>query len=97
MAFIDWTDPEEMVGLLVEYVADEASETREPTRRAFLVRLKQQLQALRDVFQDLSPSEAINELRIIRQSIDDEFEADSVVEHLSACIEELERIHQGAA
>jgi hypothetical protein len=94
MAFIDWTDPEEMFGLLVEYVADEASETREATRRAFLLQLKQRLQTLQEDFENLPTVDVIHALRIIRRSTDDEFANDAVVEHLSACIEELERIQR---
>ena len=97
MSFIDWSDPEGMFGLLVEYVADEQREAEEPTRRAFLSRLRGQLEDLQDSFEALPPIEAINALRAIRRSIGKEFETDSVVEHLSACVEELERVHEGAA
>jgi len=97
MSFIDWSDPEEMFGLLVEYIADEQSEAEESTRRAFLSRLKGQLEELQESFAALTPVEAMNSLRTIRRSISDEFETDVVVEHLTACVEELERIHNGAA
>jgi len=86
-----------MFGLLVEYIADEQSEAEESTRRAFLSRLKGQLEELQESFAALTPVEAMNSLRTIRRSISDEFETDVVVEHLTACVEELERIHNGAA
>jgi hypothetical protein len=97
MSFIDWSDPGAMFGLLVEYVADELSEAEESTRRVFLSRLRRQLDELQVVFEALPPVEAIDALRAIRRSIDDEFEMDAVVEHLSACVEELERIHESGA
>ena len=97
MSFIDWSDPEAMFGLLVEYVADEQCEATESTRRAFLSRLRQQLEELQEHFEALPPVEAIDALRAIRRSISGEFETDSVVEHLTACVEELERVHESAS
>lgn len=97
MPFIDWSDPEAMFDLLVEYIADEHSEATDSTRRAFLLRLREQLAELQESFGALPPLEAIDALRAIRQSIDREFDTDAVVEHLSACVEELERVHGSAA
>ena len=97
MSLIDWSDPEEMFGLLVDYVADEQQDAEESTRRAFLSRLREQLEELQDSFETLSADEAISALRNIRHSIADEFETDPVVEHLSACVEELERVRDSAA
>jgi hypothetical protein len=97
MSLIDWSDPEDLFGLLVEYVIDERGDTDEPARRAFLSGLRAQLEELQASFQTLPPLETINRLRAIRRWIGGEFEADPVVEHLSACIEELERVHESAA
>jgi hypothetical protein len=97
MSFIDWSDPEAMFGLLVEYVADETCRAKEPMRRALLLRLREELEELLEHFQALPLVEAIDALRAIRRSIGDEFENDPVLEHLSACIEELERVHESAA
>ena len=94
MSFVDWSDPEELFGLLVEYVADERSEADDADRRAFLSRLRKQLQDLQPVFETGPLVEATNALRAIHGSIGVEFEADPVVEHLSACVEELERVRQ---
>ena len=94
MSFVDWSDPEELFGLLVEYMADERSEAEDPARRAFLSGLTKQLQDLQPVFETGSPIEAADALRAIQGSIGAEFEADPVIEHLSACVEELERIRQ---
>ncbi len=94
MPYIDWSDPDEMFGLLVEFVADERSEAEDdPKRRRFLAKLVSDLMALQERFGALSAAEGIESLRSIRSSIDDEFENDPVVEHLGACVEELERIH----
>ena len=97
MSFINWSDPEGMFGLLVEYVADEHSEEEESTRRAFLSQLRNQLEELQESFEASPLVEAINGLHAIRRSIRREFETDSVVEHLSACVEELERVRDSAA
>lgn len=93
MAFIDWSDPEELFGLLVEYVADERAESQaDLSRKHFLERLFSELINLQETFNDLSISETLGSLRNIAGSIDKEFEDDPVTEHLEACIEELERI-----
>jgi len=34
MPFIDWSDPDEMFGLLVEFVADEKAEAEDEDRRS---------------------------------------------------------------
>ena len=92
MSFIDWSDSETMFGLLLEYVADERGEARDAARRVLLARLQEQLQAVQEIW-DVSPSaEAIGALRAIHRSIPDEFQSDPVVEHLGACVGELERI-----
>ena len=93
MSFIDWSDPEELFGLLVEYVADERAESHaDPSRKGFLESLFAELINLQETFNDLSISETLKSLRNIGRSIDKEFEDDPVTEHLEACIEELERI-----
>lgn len=87
MTSIDWSDPEEMLGLLIEYVADEAQATRsDPERRAFLRALSRELEELAD---SSRVSEALREL-IDAQSED--FARDPVTAHLEDCLAELERI-----
>ena len=83
MTFIDWSDSEEMIGLLIEYVADERSES-DGERRKFLSNLLVDLQC-----------EQVNvgRLRNIYESIDAEFKNDDVVIHLHDCIQELERLN----
>lgn len=93
MSFIDWSDPDEMFGLLVEFVADERNEADDAARRRFLSRLLITLTALQQRFARLSPTEAADALRVVVQPGRPEFENDPVVEHLVACADELERIN----
>ena len=93
MSFIDWSDPEEMFGLLVEFVSDERNqETQDLARRAFLSQLLVNLSAHLEQFGSLPHVERMRLLRDVQQSIDVEFTGDPVVEHLIACGSELERI-----
>jgi hypothetical protein len=94
MSLIDWSDPEEMFGLLVEYVMDEQNEAGDSNRRRFLSGLKRQLLELQELFVKLPPVDAIKALRAIHRSVAIEFENDPVAEHLEACADELQRIHE---
>lgn len=96
VSFIDWSDPEEMFGLLVEYVTDEESEAEDSKRRRFLASLKRQLEDLQQCFGGLPLVECINALRAIHRGVEEDFENDPVVEHLDACVNELERVHESA-
>ena len=97
MSFIDWSDAEEMLGLLVEFVKDERGETGDdPTRGRFLARLIADLTALQDRMDTMTPREGIDALEAVQDSIEEEFGNDPVVEHIGACVEELRRI-QGEA
>jgi hypothetical protein len=96
MAFIDLSDPEEMLALLIEYVEDERSEADGDKRRhAFLSSLVGTLFALEQEFTALSGTERVERLNTIIAEFDMEFEHDPVVEHFSALVEELERINSG--
>ena len=96
MTFIDWADPEEMFGLLCEYVADQLGDSRnESARRRFLAELSDDLDSLAEQFGTLTEHEVIGKLRGIRCVQQGEFERDPILEHLDACIEELERIRRG--
>ena len=93
MTFIDWSDFEEMLGLLVEYVADErlvAAGDRERTR--FLEDLSQELEVVARSVSPASLDQTIQTLRVISESQPGDFADDEVLVHLQACIEELERI-----
>ncbi len=92
MSFIDWSDPETLFSLLVEYVEDERGECRDDARRReFLGRLVAQLSDLEARAHGLSDEDRSNALREMAAAIDTEFEDDPVVQHLSDCAEELER------
>jgi DNA-binding FrmR family transcriptional regulator len=86
-----------MFGLLLEYVADEHSEAGEAARRAFLRRLKTQLEAVQGTVDISSSAEVMGALRAIHRAVPDELQNDPVVEHLSACVEELERVRANQA
>ncbi len=92
MPFIDWSDPEGMFDLLIEFVADERSNARDAKHRQLLSKLLNDLSALQMTFTTLSPNERVASLRAIRASLDEELENDPAVEHLEACVDELERI-----
>ena len=92
MSLIDWSDHEEMLGLLLEYVADEVNTSQgDRARAAFLQTLLEILESLAEA--ELESVDAIAEkLREVRQSQPAEFAADPVLDHLDACEEELKRI-----
>ena len=92
MTYIDWSDAETMFGLLVEYVADAHIAEREATRQVFLSGLHSQLEAIQDGFEDMLTAAAVLALRDIRQTVDPGFAADDVLQHLTHCIVELERV-----
>lgn len=93
MSFIDWSDPEEMLGLLSEYVADERSASSEdPVREGFLADLAAALVELTDRLEGTFPEAVIDGLRAIHRTHADQYGADPVLVHVEACIEELERI-----
>ena len=91
MSLIDWSDPEEMLGLLVEYIAEEARISRDDRERAaFLRALLEEVENVADAEPDADrTAQALGE---IRREHPIEFATDPVMEHLDACIEELRRI-----
>ena len=93
MPFINWSDPEEVLGLLAEYVADERLDERDdPERRTFLGALTSAITALTSDAEKLSVQATIDRLRTIYDSQSPEFGNDHALIHLHDCIEELERI-----
>ena len=93
MSFINWSDPEEMVGLLAEYVADERLAQQEDRERTkFLNELWSALTALASLARELSTRATIDRLRDIYDSQPPEFGTDPTLAHLDDCIQELERI-----
>jgi hypothetical protein len=94
MSFIDWSDPDDMFGLLLDFVTDELSEADDPDRREFLSGLLHALSQLQERFSALTAPEQIEALRAIPFSIDAEFASDPVVQHLEDCATELERVSE---
>jgi hypothetical protein len=92
MSLIDWSDAEEMFGLLVDYVADEEHAAHDAERRRFLTQLRARLEEMQDGFARGPSSEAVSALRAIHRAIGAEYEHDVVVGHLGDCVDELERI-----
>jgi hypothetical protein len=92
MTYIDWSDAEDMFGLLVDFVHDARSETADRGRRSFLSRLMADIEALREQFEKLPGAEIASRLREIQNSLDGEFADDPVVMHLKECADELERV-----
>ena len=91
MSLIDWSDPEEMLGLLVEYVADESIGETDADRAAFLRELWRDLEDLSGrQFESVNGIvDAICEIRAAQPA---EFLSDAVITHVDACAEELRRI-----
>ena len=98
MSLIDWSDPDEMLGLLVEYVADEAGAAHgDLDRGRFLNRLSRDLDVLARS-NAAAPDRIESSLREIIDSCPRDFASDPVMAHFEACIEELRRIaHSQAA
>jgi hypothetical protein len=91
MTLIDWSDPDEMLGLLVEYIADETAASRDADRAEFLNQLSRELGAMTE--QDFESVDRVElTLREIHDSQPREFASDPVMGHVEACIEELHRI-----
>ena len=93
MSFINWSDSHEMLGLLSEFVADERRDsTGDPERAHFLAGVLEELGELTTRIEETNDDHSIDRLRTIMESADGEFRGDPVLEHVQACIEELERI-----
>lgn len=92
MSMIDWSDPDEMVGLLADYIRDELQEeTADHSRRSFLRQLAGEIESLARLG-DLTAEEAEHRLREICDAQPSEYASDAVIVHLQDCIVELRRI-----
>lgn len=93
MPILDWSDPEEMLGLLADWVADELhEETADRDRARFLRNLASPLAQLAARCSHLSVRAADEQLRCILGSQPSEFSSDPALQHVRDCIQELERI-----
>jgi hypothetical protein len=92
MSMIDWSDPQEMLGLLVEYVADERFASHDDTDRTqFLNGLWEELAGIAEQKRE-SLQQITLRLQDVFESQPREFAGDPVMGHVEACIEELHRI-----
>lgn len=91
MSLIDWSDPDEMLGLLIEYVTDEATASRDPVRADLLRSIAADLDEL-SAREFASVDEIAGAIGEIRESQPREILDDPVMAHVDACIEELLRI-----
>ena len=93
MSLIDWSDPENLLDMLLEFVTDAKTESHGKVRRQrFLDYLVANLTAAQQRVSSDDLLETITQLRRIYDSIDPEYQEDPVVDHIKACTEELERI-----
>jgi predicted nucleotidyltransferase len=82
-----------MLGLLVEFVEDERAEsTDDVARAAFLAGVLEELCELTARIDEMNEEDSIRKLSRILASANGEFRGDPVLEHVQACIEELDRI-----
>ena len=89
---IDWSDPEEMLGLLAEYLRDELQGERDDRDRAqFLRALWSTVDALARG-NDASSRNTLARLQEIYDEQPHEFAHDRALTHVRDCIEELARI-----
>lgn len=97
MSLIDWSDPDEMLGLLAEYVTDEALAEGDDAERAdFLRDLSKELENLTGL-SFVAVDQIAETISEIRDSQPREFQNDAVIAHVDACIEELHRIARQTA
>ena len=92
MSIIDWSDPEEMLGLLAESIRDEivAQSRTDHERIAFLRALSKDVHAIAS--RDATPNEALAALREVSEAQSEDFANDPALIHVNDCIQELERI-----
>ena len=95
MSLIDWSDPDEMVGLLLEYVADELTAENDVERSSFLRDLLTDLEGVAGV--ELPVGHLAEAMQEVRNAQPGEFMADPVITHIDACVEELHRIDSHAS
>jgi len=94
MSLIDWSDPDEMLGLLIDYVDDEAIASHDAARSNFLNELSRELAVVAD--RGFTSAARIEQtLREVHDAQPTEFASDEVMTHMEACIEELHRIDGG--
>lgn len=96
MTFIDWSDSEAMLGLLLEWIADERDASANSARRDVLTGLSAELAELADRYDETPPEELIASLRALYDARSDEVPGDPALAHLADCIDEMERLRREA-
>lgn len=92
MSILDWSDPDEMIGLLAEWLRDAgAGEQRDPRRSRFLTGLSAAVEAIAEET-DIPLEERAARLESVADDHASEFEDDEALRHVRDCIEELSRI-----
>jgi hypothetical protein len=90
MTFIDWSDAEEMLDLLMEFVRDANNECGDDiARRRFLSQLLVDLKDVTAELPNVPRDRFIQSLQAVYDSIDEEFKQDPVTGHIADCIVEL--------
>lgn len=92
MTFIDWSDYEAMLGLLIEWIADERRASEDPEREEFLAGLWAELSGLAGHHDAESLDGLIASMRAIRETGADALPDDPALAHVTDCIEEIERL-----
>lgn len=85
-----------MLGLLVEWVADEHGAARDSARADFLAGLSAELSALAERYDQTPPEELIESLRALHERRAEELPGDPALTHLADCIDEMERLREEA-
>lgn len=76
----------------MELIVDEKNGCAgDPGRQRFLAEILEELNAAKEGF-DAGTATVVHHLRVIRDSIDQEFKDDPVAVHIWHCIEELEHL-----
>jgi hypothetical protein len=89
MSFIDWSDPEGMFDLFIEFIRDEINDSSgDAARQQFLQHLFKKVSTT----ESGTVADAIKTLKAIQNAIDEEFKTDPVALHMTDFINELERI-----
>ena len=92
MTYIDLSDVEGMIGLYVDFVADERTECQnDPERLRFVDDLLAQLQPVEANLDQVHLPTTIQKLKRLHESADHEFASDPVMVHLNDLLDEIEK------
>ena len=91
MTFIDLSDVEGMIGLYVEFVADERAECQnDPERLGVVDDLLARLKSMGANLDQIDLPTTIQKLKGLHESVGQEFARDPVMVHLSDLLDEIE-------